>query len=127
MKLAKQPADAALDAAGAQYRTVMLSALQNVADSLYALQFDARAARNSLEAAHASLNQRSITYLDLLNAQAAQAQAISNLEQAPASHLADTAALFVALGGRVVEPARSGTVVAATLESAKTVRKASHR
>lgn len=105
----KLAADAALDQAGAQYRTVVLGALQNVADTLYALQFDAQAveanqaaeqaARNSLQATHATLTQGSITYLDLLNAEQAQAQAISNLEQARANHLADTAALFVALGG----------------------------
>jgi len=105
----KLATDAALDQAGAQYRTVVLGALQNVADTLYALQFDAQAveanqaaeqaARSSLEATHANLTQGSITYLDLLNAEQAQAQAISNLEQARANHLADTAALFVALGG----------------------------
>jgi NodT family efflux transporter outer membrane factor (OMF) lipoprotein len=105
----KLAADAALDAAGAQYRTVVLGALQNVADTLNALQFDAEAvaaderaelaARHSLEATRASLTQGSITYLDLLNSEQAQAQALSNLEQARGSHLADTAALFVALGG----------------------------
>jgi NodT family efflux transporter outer membrane factor (OMF) lipoprotein len=105
----KLATDAALDQAGAQYRTVVLGALQNVADTLYALQFDAeaveanqaaeQAARSSLEATHANLTQGSLTYLDLLNAEQAQAQAISNLEQARANRLADTAALFVALGG----------------------------
>jgi NodT family efflux transporter outer membrane factor (OMF) lipoprotein len=105
----KLAADAALDEAGAEYRTVVLTALQNVADTLNALQFDAdavaaseraeQAARASLVASRASLTQGSITYLDLLNAEQAQALAISNLEQARGSRLADTAALFVALGG----------------------------
>ncbi|HEY6455529.1 MAG TPA: efflux transporter outer membrane subunit [Steroidobacteraceae bacterium] len=105
----KLAADAALDEAGAQYRTVVLGALQNVADTLYALQYDAQAvaadqraeqaAHHSLDTTHAALSQGSITYLDLLNAQQAQAQAASNLQQARASYLADTAALFVALGG----------------------------
>jgi NodT family efflux transporter outer membrane factor (OMF) lipoprotein len=105
----KLATDAALDQAGAQYRTVVLAALQNVADTLYALQFDAQAvtanqaaelaARSSLQATHANLTQGSITYLDLLNAEQAEAQAISNLEQSRADQLADTAALFVALGG----------------------------
>jgi NodT family efflux transporter outer membrane factor (OMF) lipoprotein len=105
----KLATDAALDQAGAQYRIVVLGALQNVADTLYALQFDAQAvaanqaaelaARSSLEATHANLTQGSLTYLDLLNAEQAQAQAIANLEQARANHLADTAALFAALGG----------------------------
>ncbi len=53
----------------------------------------------ALEATRASLTQGSITYLDLLNAEQAHAQAVSNLEQARGNHLADTAALFVALGG----------------------------
>lgn len=105
----KLAADAALDEAGEQYRAVVLGALQNVADTLNALQFDAQAveaneraeqaARRSLETTRASLTQGSITYLDLLNAEQAQAQALSNLEQARGNHLADTAALFVALGG----------------------------
>jgi outer membrane protein TolC len=58
-----------------------------------------QAARASLVASRASLTQGSITYLDLLNAEQAQSLAISNLEQARGSRLADTAALFVALGG----------------------------
>jgi NodT family efflux transporter outer membrane factor (OMF) lipoprotein len=105
----KLAADAALDEAGAQYRAVVLGALQNVADTLHALQYDAQAvdanqraeqaAHHSLDTTHASLSQGSITYLDLLNAEQAQAQAVSNLEQARADYLADTAALFVALGG----------------------------
>jgi NodT family efflux transporter outer membrane factor (OMF) lipoprotein len=105
----KLAADAALDEAGSQYRAVVLTALQNVADTLNALQFDAdaleadqraeAAARQSLIATRASLTQGSITYLELLNAEQAQAQATANLEQARGSRLADTAALFVALGG----------------------------
>lgn len=105
----KLAADAALDEAGAQYRMVVLGALQNVADTLHALEFDAQAvdagehavqaARRSLETAQASLKQGSIAYLDLLNAEQALAQAESTLAQSRANHLADTAALFVALGG----------------------------
>jgi NodT family efflux transporter outer membrane factor (OMF) lipoprotein len=105
----KLAADAALDEAGLQYRAVVLTALQNVADTLNALQYDAeaveadqlaeQAARQSLAATRASLTQGSLSYLDLLNAQQTQAQAIANLEQARGSRLADTAALFAALGG----------------------------
>jgi NodT family efflux transporter outer membrane factor (OMF) lipoprotein len=105
----KLAADAALDEAGSQYRAVVLTALQNVADTLNALEFDAealeadqraeQAAHQSLDAARASLTQGSITYLDLLIAEQAQAQAIATLQQARGSRLADTAALFVALGG----------------------------
>jgi NodT family efflux transporter outer membrane factor (OMF) lipoprotein len=105
----KLATDAALDEAGAQYRTVVLGALQNVADTLYALQYDAQAveanqraeqaAQRSLDTTRASLMQGSITYLELLNAEQAQAQAASNLQQARGGYLADTAALLVALGG----------------------------
>ncbi len=105
----KRAADAALDAAGAQYRAVVLGALQNVADTLNALQFDAqtvaadqraeRAARQSLEATRASVTQGSVTYLELLNAEQTQAQVASNLAQARGNSLTDTVALFAALGG----------------------------
>jgi len=105
----KLAADAALDAAGAQYRVVVLTALQNVADTLNALQFDAQAvaaderaasaAGRSLEATRAALQQGSISYLDQLNAEQTRAQAVANLAQARGSRLADTAALFAALGG----------------------------
>jgi NodT family efflux transporter outer membrane factor (OMF) lipoprotein len=105
----KRAAEAALDQAGAQYRAAVLTAFQNVADSLRALQYDAetlqaqvaaqRAAAGSLGIARKAFDLGSVSYLALLNAQQAYQQATLNVAQAQASRLADTAALFQALGG----------------------------
>jgi NodT family efflux transporter outer membrane factor (OMF) lipoprotein len=105
----KRAADAALDAAGAQYRAVVLTAFQNVADTLRALELDAeatsagvraeRAAADSLAATRRNVELGSLGYLALLNAQQTYQQAVLNLAQARANRFADTAALFQALGG----------------------------
>jgi outer membrane protein TolC len=100
---------AALDQSAAQYRSTVLSAFQNVADTLRVLEYDAeavraqaaaeRAAAESLKIARESLALGSISYLSLLNAQMTYEQALINLAQAQGSRYADTAALFQALGG----------------------------
>ena len=100
---------AGLDQASAQYRSVTLSALQNVADSLAALQADAdslRAADSAADAASKALrivklqvSLGQVAYLAILNAQQSALQAQQTLIQARANRLADTAALFQALGG----------------------------
>jgi NodT family efflux transporter outer membrane factor (OMF) lipoprotein len=105
----KRAAQAALDQAGAQYRIVVLTALQNVADTLYALEYDSQAvaaeeradtaARQSLLVTRRSLVEGSISQLELLNAEQAQAQASVGLAQARANQLTDAAALYAALGG----------------------------
>jgi NodT family efflux transporter outer membrane factor (OMF) lipoprotein len=99
----------AFEAAAAQYRSTVLLAFQNVADALRALQDDARAlkiqeralrvASESLSLSRTQFQAGSITYLTLLNAQRAYEQARLTLVQAQAARLADTAALFQALGG----------------------------
>jgi NodT family efflux transporter outer membrane factor (OMF) lipoprotein len=99
----------AFEAAAAQYRNTVLLAFQNVADTLRALQDDARmlkiqeralrVASESLELSRTQFKAGSITYLVLLNAQRAYEQARLTLVQAQAARLADTAALFQALGG----------------------------
>jgi NodT family efflux transporter outer membrane factor (OMF) lipoprotein len=99
----------AFEAAAAQYRNTVLLAFQNVADALRALQDDARAlkiqeralrvASESLSLSRTQFQAGSITYLTLLNAQRAYEQARLTLVQAQAARLADTAALFQALGG----------------------------
>ncbi|HUI58955.1 MAG TPA: efflux transporter outer membrane subunit [Steroidobacteraceae bacterium] len=105
----ERAARAALDQAGAQYRSVVLAAFQNVADSLTALQLDAQAVGDSARAATAA-EQSLITirrnvelgstgYLALLNAQQTYQQAVLNLAQARANRYSDTAALFQSLGG----------------------------
>jgi NodT family efflux transporter outer membrane factor (OMF) lipoprotein len=105
----EQAAVEALDAAGAQYRSTVITAFQNVADTLHALVFDAqalkanleaeRAAGRSLEYARKALELGSVSYLALLNAEQAYQQAVVNRVQAQANRYADTAALFQALGG----------------------------
>ncbi len=87
----------------------MLTAFQNVADTLAALQQDADALKAAATAAAAAkvtldLAQRQqqvgyAGYLALLNAEQAYQQARINLVEAQASRFADTAALFQALGG----------------------------
>jgi NodT family efflux transporter outer membrane factor (OMF) lipoprotein len=105
----KRAAVAAYEAAEAQYRNTVLLAFQNVADVLRALQDDARAlnvqrralrvARESLSLARSQYDAGTITYLVLLNAQRAEEQSRLALVQAQAARLADTVALFQALGG----------------------------
>jgi NodT family efflux transporter outer membrane factor (OMF) lipoprotein len=100
---------AAFDAAKAQYRSTVIAAFQNVADSLRALQSDAdalkaavaaeAAAKKSLDIAERQLHAGAINYLTLLAAEGAYQQALLTLVQAQASRFADTAALFQALGG----------------------------
>nr|WP_294527781.1 efflux transporter outer membrane subunit [uncultured Rhodopila sp.] len=105
----QRAAQAQFDQASAQYRGTVLTAFQNVADSLRALQSDAdamkaavaseRAAARSLEIVRRQLALGQIAYLGVLNAQNTYAQARLSLVQAEAARLADTAALFQALGG----------------------------
>jgi NodT family efflux transporter outer membrane factor (OMF) lipoprotein len=105
----KHAADAALEQAAAQYRSTVISALQNVADALHALHYDAealaaslraeRAADTSLDIARQAMRLGSISYLALLNAEQTYQQTLIALAQARANRYADTAALFQALGG----------------------------
>lgn len=105
----QRAAVAAFDQAKAQYRATVISALQNVADTLHALGHDAeavQAADTAVEAAERSLNLSrkqlelgATSYLTVLNAESTYEQARLNLVQAQANRLADTAALFQALGG----------------------------
>jgi NodT family efflux transporter outer membrane factor (OMF) lipoprotein len=107
----KRAADAALDQAAAQYRGTVLTAFQNVADALHALDADAdaldaasrseEAARKSLGVARHQLDLGSVSYLALLNAEQTYNQAVVSLAQARTNRLADTAALFQALGGAI--------------------------
>ena len=95
--------------AAEQYRSTVLAAFQNVADTLTALEQDAEALKAAASAANAAqvtldLSQRQwrdgyAGYLALLSAEQAYQQARINLVQAQANRYADTAALFQALGG----------------------------
>src|SRR5271166_1224355 len=105
----KRAADAAFDQAAEMYRSTVITAFQNVADSLHALQSDAetlkatyaaeRAAFKSLEIARMQLHLGAIGYLGLLTAENTYDTALLALVQAQAARFADTAALFQALGG----------------------------
>ncbi len=105
----ERAARAAFEQAEAQYRSTIVTAFQNVADALRALQTDAAAVRVATEAAHAASATLAITraqlrlgqvgYLGLLNSEQTELQASLTLVQAQAARFADTAALFQALGG----------------------------
>jgi NodT family efflux transporter outer membrane factor (OMF) lipoprotein len=105
----QRAAEAALDEATAQYRSTVITAFQNVADTLNALEADAEglraadkaenAARTTLELTRKQLDNGMVSYLALLSAQQAYQQALLSLAQAQANRYADTAALFQALGG----------------------------
>ena len=95
--------------AEAQYRATVITAFQNVADSLNALVADAsalkaavaseKAAGQSLAITRRQLELGAISPLALLNAQQTEQQALVALAQAQTNRFADTAALFQALGG----------------------------
>jgi NodT family efflux transporter outer membrane factor (OMF) lipoprotein len=111
-------AQATYDAAAWTYRGTVVGAVQNVSDTLHALQNDAdalrasrdfeRAARISFDQARRQFDAGSANVLLLLTAQQTYLQAVIQLVQARAARLTDTAALFQALGGgwwnRVVPP-----------------------
>ena len=102
-------ARAQFDQAAALYRKTVLVALQQVADSLRAVEADVRtlaaqsdaerAAAESLKLARIQYDAGSISYVALVDAENAEVKARIALVQAEAARLADTAALFQALGG----------------------------
>ncbi len=105
----KRAAVAAYDQAAAQYRQTVLTAFQNVADALRALEHDAktlhaqvaaeRAAHQSLILTQNQFRLGGVSYLTLLTAQQQYQQAHINRVQAEGTRYSDTVALFQALGG----------------------------
>jgi NodT family efflux transporter outer membrane factor (OMF) lipoprotein len=105
----KRAAQAALEQADAQYRSVVLTAFRNVADTLRALEYDAlalkatvtaeRAAATSLDIAQRRLALGDTTYIFVLGAELIYQQALLARVQAQTNRYTDTAALFQALGG----------------------------
>ena len=105
----ERAAKAAYVQAAEQYRSTVMTAFQNVADSLVALDQDAAglkaaaaadvAAKRTLDLSERQWRAGYADYLSLLNAQQTYQQARINLVQAQANRYADTAALFQALGG----------------------------
>lgn len=105
----QRAAQAAYVQADAQYRSAVLTAFQNVADSLQALKSDADAldaammaqtsAQASLAIARRQYQQGQAPFTTVLIAEQAARQADQGLVQAQATRFTDTAALFEALGG----------------------------
>jgi NodT family efflux transporter outer membrane factor (OMF) lipoprotein len=105
----KEAQKAAYDQASAKYRSTVISAFQNVADALAAIKADAdllkaqveaeKSARASFDISTAQFRGGSTTYTTVLNAEQTLLNASTNRVKAQAARLADTAALFQALGG----------------------------
>ena len=105
----QKAAEEAAAQAAAQYRSTVLVAFQNVADVLRALQADARtvsaaiaaeeSANRSIDLVRRQVEQGQVSSPVLLNAQQAYLQTSLARVQAQAARLADTVALYQALGG----------------------------
>ncbi|MBN9087826.1 MAG: efflux transporter outer membrane subunit [Reyranella sp.] len=105
----KRAAQAGLEQADAQYRSTVIGAFRNVADTLRALEYDAlslraavaaeQATATSLQIARRRLELGDTTYIFVLTAELAYQQASLARVQAQAARFTDTAALFQALGG----------------------------
>jgi NodT family efflux transporter outer membrane factor (OMF) lipoprotein len=105
----KRAAGAALKQAAAQYQNTVITAYQNVADTLHASLSDAEALGGAVETENAAkltydLTHRQmevgyVNYLSLLNAETAYQQALLIRVHAQATRYGDTVALFQALGG----------------------------
>jgi NodT family efflux transporter outer membrane factor (OMF) lipoprotein len=105
----ERAAKAGLKQAAAQYQSAVITAYQNVADTLHASLGDADAlaadvrAENSAKVTY-DLTRRqmevgSVNYLALLSAETAYQQTLLTRVQAQATRFGDTVALFQALGG----------------------------
>lgn len=109
LKAQSKAAEQALIQAGAQYRGTVISALQNVADTLHSIASDADALKAALAAEQANKKLLELTnaqyrlgyvgYQNLLMAEQAYQLTSVSLVQAQAARLGDAAALYQALGG----------------------------
>ncbi|HEX5960480.1 MAG TPA: efflux transporter outer membrane subunit [Rhodanobacteraceae bacterium] len=105
----KRAAKAGMDAALANWQQTVLVAFQNVADSLQALDYDAQSlkaqstaeqdAEKLLSLTRSQYRVGAVGYLTLLSAQRQYQQARIAAIAARSARLADTAALYAALGG----------------------------
>ncbi|MEM5384289.1 efflux transporter outer membrane subunit [Paraburkholderia phymatum] len=105
----KRAAQAAYDAAFASYRQTVLQALQQVADTLHALNDDAHElqarddaaseAQASVKIAQARYAAGGVSQFGLIDTQRQALQTAIDRTRAEGDRLADTAALFQALGG----------------------------
>jgi NodT family efflux transporter outer membrane factor (OMF) lipoprotein len=109
LRAKKREAIAAYEQADAQYRQTVLQAFQNVADTLRALENDAkslqaqslaeRTARKNLTITLRQYRLGGVNYLSLLTAERQYQQSQISRIQAQAARYTDTVALFQALGG----------------------------
>jgi NodT family efflux transporter outer membrane factor (OMF) lipoprotein len=105
----RRAAVAAAQEAAANYRATVITAFQNVSNTLYALQADAdalaaqtaaeRSAGGSLDLVQAQYKAGGASYVQVLTAEQSYQNAAIALVKARAQRYADTAALFQALGG----------------------------
>ena len=105
----RRAALADLDSAAAQYRQTVLAAMQDVADTLRALEADARnlraqaaaeeAAANSLEITRKQFAAGGVSHVQLLIAERQYSESRQSRVLAEATRYADSAALYQALGG----------------------------
>jgi NodT family efflux transporter outer membrane factor (OMF) lipoprotein len=105
----RRAAVAAAQEAAANYQATVITAFQNVSNTLYALQADADAlaaqsvaektAADSLTLVQAQYKSGGASYLQVLSAEQSYQTAAVALVKARATRFADTAALFQALGG----------------------------
>ncbi|MBC3937037.1 efflux transporter outer membrane subunit [Undibacterium rugosum] len=109
LKHKQTAAEAALDQASAQYRSVVLTAFQNVADSLFAIDADAKALQAAIDAEKSAKKTADLIRRQfesgfagmppVLAAEQAYQQARIARLQNQAARYTDTVALFQALGG----------------------------
>jgi len=109
LKHRQDAAQATFDQAKAQYRSTVISAFQNVADSLQAIQSDAVAlyaaknaeiaARKTLDISQKQLALGDISPIAMLSIEQNYQQASQAYVQAEAARYTDTVALFQSLGG----------------------------
>ncbi|HEY4970358.1 MAG TPA: TolC family protein, partial [Steroidobacteraceae bacterium] len=105
----RRAAVAAAQEAAANYQATVITAFENVSNTLYALQADADAlaaqtiaegtATRSLSLVQAQYKSGGASYVQVLSAEQSQQSAAVALVKARAQRFADTAALFQALGG----------------------------
>ena len=119
----KRAAVAAYDESAARYRGTVITAFQDVANALRALEADAdalnqqvvaeRAAQANLDLVQAQFRLGAVAYINLLNAQQTYQNTALTRVKAQAARYSDTTALFQALGGgwwnrTDVDPATKG-------------------
>lgn len=120
LKAGANAAEASLQAAGANYQQTVLEALRNVADALRQLDNDAQtlqaqaaadaAAQETLGLLQQQYQLGAASYLQLLVAQLQAQQTRIGLIAAQAARLADSAALYQAMGGGALETSNAAAI-----------------